>query len=145
MRLLILSLGLFCVSSFASSVKDDNCKSPISGISSSLMNDMYNTMRIDTDGLDKQKTTTELLFNEPVDDNLAHQYAMQDFRASPDGGTTAKDYFNIFSSYNPRNLIIKFTFFNHENKKDIFLVSAIVNDYECSVRYNGYIIVKREY
>jgi len=144
MKLLTFPLLFFCVSSYATSVKDDNCKSPISGISSSLMNDMYNSMRIDTDSIDKKKTTTELIFNEPVDENLAHQYAIQDYRASPNKGTTAKDYFYIFFSYNPRNLIIKFTFFKN-GKRDIFLVSALVNDYECSVRYNGYIIVKREF
>ncbi|WP_428945212.1 hypothetical protein ACQK5W_03765 [Pantoea sp. FN060301] len=144
MKLLILPLLIFSVSSFASPVKDDNCKSPISGISSSLMNDMYNTMRINTDSIDKEKTTTELLFNEPVDENLAFQYANEDYRASPERWTTAKDFHDIYSTYNPRNLIIKFTFFN-EGKKDIFLVSAFVNDYECSVRYNGYIIVKREF
>nr|WP_152540228.1 hypothetical protein [Pantoea sp. IMH] len=144
MKLLIFTLLVFSVSSFASPVKDDNCKSPVSGISSSLMNDMYNTMKIDTDSIDKQKTTTELLFNEPVDENLAYQYATDDYRATPDRWMTAKDYFDTYFTYNPRNLIIKFTFFKKE-KKDIFLVSAFVNDYECSVRYNGYIIVKREF
>lgn len=108
------------------------------------MADMYDIMRIDIDSIDKQKTTTELLFNEPVDENLAHQYAIQEYRARPERWLTAKDYFDTFFSDNPRNLIIKFTFFNKE-KKDVFLVSAFVNDYECNVRYNGYIIVKREF
>jgi len=52
---------------------------------------------------------------------------------------------NAFMEYNPRNLIIRYSFVNKEGKENILIGSSIVNDEECSVTFNGYITVKREF
>lgn len=110
-----------------------------------MMDEMYKSMRIDTNTIVKEKTTTELIANNPITERLATQYALKDYNESPDNWLSVQDYKRIFFEHNVRNLIIKFTFENKEKKHNIFLVSTLANDYECSVRFNGYIIVKREF
>ena len=76
---------------------------------------------------------------------MARQYASESYKKTPDKWLSIKDYIDTYTAYNARNLLIKFTFKNKENKEDIFLASAITNDSECNVRFNGYIIIKREF
>jgi len=42
-------------------------------------------------------------------------------------------------------LTVKFTYFNKDGKQNVFIASALVNDNECSVRFNGYLTVARAY
>jgi len=62
-----------------------------------------------------------------------------------DNFVSLEEYREIYHEGNPRNLIVKVSYENKESKHNIFLASSIVNDDECSVRFNGYITVKREF
>lgn len=42
-------------------------------------------------------------------------------------------------------VVAKYTYRNAENKKNIFIASSLQHKYECSVRFNGYLIVEREF
>lgn len=145
MNYLLFPLIIVSISCAAGHVKDDKCKVAISGTGIELMDEMHESMKIDMNSIEEEKTRTELIYNEPVDAVLARQYAAESYKKSPEKWLSAKDYMDTYTDYNPRNLIIKFIFKNKEGKEDIFLVSAITNDYECNVRFNGYIIVKREF
>lgn len=46
---------------------------------------------------------------------------------------------------NPMNIIVRFDYVNKENKHNITLASLVVSEAECSISFNGYIIVKREF
>jgi hypothetical protein len=126
-------------------VKDNNCKSAQSSTAIAMMDAMYHAMRIDTDTIISAKTKTELQENEPLSKILLSQYATEDYKKDADNWLSVQKYKEIYSADSPRNLIIKFTFVNKDDKENIFLVSAIANNYECNVRFNGYIIVKREF
>lgn len=145
MKYLLLPLIIVSTACIADPIKDDNCKAAISGTGIELMDEMHDLMQIDINSINEDKTKTELLFNEPVSHVLATQYANDSYMKKQKNFLSLKDYIDTFTEYNTRNLIIKFIFKNKEDKEDIFLVSAITNDYECNVRFNGYIIVKREF
>lgn len=140
-----MGLLIFSACSGAEQVIDDNCKSPISGTGIVMMDEMHNLMKIDVSSIEKDKTKTELLFNEPVSHALANHYANESYKKMKGEYLYVKDYIDTYTEYNARNLIIKFNFKNNLGKEDVFIVSSLVNDYECSVRFNGYIIVKREF
>lgn len=139
---LLIIVSTACVAGHA---KDDNCKAAISGTGIALMDEMHESMLINMNSIEKEKTKTELIYNEPVNAVLARQYAIESHKKTPEKWLSVKDYIDTYTEFNTRNLIIKFTFKNKENREDIFLVSAITNDYECNVRFNGYIIIKREF
>jgi len=143
MKYFILPLIIASTSAFSAQVLDNNCKSPISGTAVAMMDEVREKMHVDIKSIPSEGVTTELLFNEPVSDVLSQYYAEKTYEA--DNGLSISKYKEIYSEDNPRNLIIKFTLKNKEGKEDIFLVSAIANDYECDINFNGYIIVKREF
>ncbi|CAX58909.1 Putative shiga-like toxin A subunit [Erwinia billingiae Eb661] len=145
MKRLLLASIIFSCPAWADTPEDNNCKAPQSGTASIMMDEMSRSMRIDTDSIVKEKTTTELIYNNPITNRLASQYALQSYNEAPNNWTSLKSYKEIFSEHNVRNLIIKFTFENKEKKQNVFLVSTLASDDECSVRFNGYIIVKREF
>lgn len=145
MKHLILAFAIVTGTAFAETVKDDNCKVPQSATGIEMESLMDKEMRIDTSTIDEEKTKTELISNIAVSDLMAQQYAIADFNGDPNDWLKLKDFKNIYSQDNVRNLIIKFTYENKQKKQNIYLVSAFSNDYECDVRFNGYIIVKREF
>ncbi|WP_053145960.1 hypothetical protein [Erwinia billingiae] len=145
MKNTLLALTILTCPAWADTPEDNNCKAPQSGTGIIMMDEMSRSMKIDTDTIIKEKTTTELIYNNPITDRLASQYALKSYNEAPNNWTSVKSYKEIFSEHNVRNLIIKFTFENKEKKQNVFLVSTLANDDECSVRFNGYIIVKREF
>ncbi len=42
-------------------------------------------------------------------------------------------------------LTAKYTYFNQEGKKDVFIASGLINKDECSIRFNGYLTLAREF
>ncbi|MEI2267222.1 hypothetical protein [Erwinia sp. CGal63] len=143
MKYLLMILLVFSSFSGAAQVIDNNCKSPLSSTGMEMIDQMRDAMHIDPKSIVEKETTTELLFNEPVTDILSTYYAKVSY--DEDGSLPLNEYKEIYADDNPRNLIIKFTFKNKQEKENVFLVSAIASDYECNIRYNGYIIAKREF
>ncbi|NMP29574.1 hypothetical protein GW590_22245 [Rahnella sp. SAP-1] len=110
--------------------------------------DLMHAMRYDwgtNDDQDiiKSKTKITLIDNQPVSKLLAEQMAKKAIEnLDYDDFEGMK---NAFMEYNPRNLIVRYSFVNKEGKENILIGSSIVNDEECSVTFNGYITVKREF
>lgn len=147
MKMSLLIITLFSGFAFADATIDHPCKSPNSSTGIEMMEIMedHMGMGILIDSVDQRATRTELLANNKVTETMARYFARQDYRKDPDGWMSVKDYKKIYTEDDVRNLIIKFHYFNKEKKENIFLVSALANKYECGVRFNGYIIVKREF
>ncbi len=143
--LTIITFTAAIASSAAAEVKDNPCVVAQSAIGISMLDAMDKDMKIDVGTILHDKTKTELITNETVTYRLAEQFAVTDKKLANSKWLSLKDYLDIFSENNARNLIIKFTFENKSSQHDIILASALVNDNECSVRFNGYIIVKREF
>ncbi|WP_395489486.1 Shiga toxin A subunit [Cedecea davisae] len=143
--LIFIAFAAVIAGSAVAEVKDNPCVVAQSAIGISMLDAMDKDMKIDIGTILHDKTKTELIVNEPVTYRLAEQFAVTDKQLANNKWLSLKDYLDIFSENNARNLIIKFTFENKSSQHDIFLASALVNDNECSVRFNGYIIVKREF
>ncbi|QIX94947.1 Shiga toxin A subunit [Cedecea sp. FDAARGOS_727] len=143
--LTIIAVAVVIAGSAVAEVKDNPCVVAQSAIGISMLDAMDKDMKIDIGTILHDKTKTELITNETVTYRLAEQFAVTDKKLANNKWLSLKDYLDIFSENNARNLIIKFTFENKRSQHDIFLASALVNDNECSVRFNGYIIVKREF
>ncbi|MGV3345237.1 hypothetical protein ACGVWS_05635 [Enterobacteriaceae bacterium LUAb1] len=91
------------------------------------------------------KTTMTLLEKIKVTEEMAAFYASQSYRSEPKHFFPESEYQSIYLQSNATNIIVKYDYVNKENKHNITLASLIVNDDECSVRFNGYLIVKREF
>ncbi|WNJ78656.1 Shiga toxin A subunit [Cedecea neteri] len=141
----VTALATITMSNTVDAVKDNSCVVPQSSIGISMLNAMDKEMKIDISTVLRDKTETELVTNEPVSHQLVEQFAIIDEKQNPNMWLSVKDYINVYSESNARNLIVKFTFENTNRQHNVFLASALVNDNECSVRFNGYIIVKRDF
>lgn len=131
--------------SFATEAKPNPCTVPESAIGIGMMDAMDQDMRIDIQTLQRDKTKVTLLSNTAVSEQLAEQFAITDEKKSTNSWLSVKDYKKIYLEDNTRNLIIKYDYENKQGKHDIFIVSALVNDNECSVRFNDYLIAGREF
>ncbi|MBD8197967.1 Shiga toxin A subunit [Pantoea agglomerans] len=94
-------------------------------------------------GIERDKTTVEVLNLSLVSDALAHQFAQKDAKTGK--GLLLKDYFDIYHSNGAMNLTVKYTYTNVKGAKNVYIVSSILNNDECSVRFNGYLTLSREF
>ncbi|HDX7799126.1 TPA: Shiga toxin A subunit, partial [Escherichia coli] len=56
-----------------------------------------------------------------------------------------KSYFDSYYENHAKSIVAKYTYINNDRGKDVFIASGIINENECSVRFNGYIILSREF
>jgi hypothetical protein len=94
-------------------------------------------------GIERDKTTVEVLNLSLVSDALAHQFAQKDAKTGK--GLLLKDYFDIYHNNGAMNLTVKYTYTNVKGAKNVYIVSSILNNDECSVRFNGYLTLSREF
>ncbi|PLR30108.1 hypothetical protein [Chimaeribacter arupi] len=142
-RALIIALTL--TSSGLGAVEKNPCIVPHASIGIGMVNAMEQDMGIDARILQEDKTSAELIDNTKMTEILAEQFAVNEARREGKGWLSAEEYKKIYYNDNTRNLIVKYNYENNMGKHNVFLTSALVNDNECSVRFNGYIIVKREF
>jgi len=102
-----------------------------------------NDLGINLENIQNSKIVTEILSIAPVSDVFARQMAKADSASGK--GLSENDYFKIYHSNHVLNLIVRYTYTNDVGKKDVFISSALMNDEECSVRYNGYMTISREF
>ncbi|WP_435946385.1 hypothetical protein [Dryocola sp. BD586] len=100
---------------------------------------------VDPTSIDKSRTQAVIIANYPVTEALANQFSQDESTRRKSGWVSSDAYKKIFSEDNARNLTVKFTCFNKDGKQNVFIASALVNDNECSVRFNGYLTVARAY
>lgn len=94
-------------------------------------------------GIERDKTTVEVLNLSPVSDALAHQFAQSDAKTGK--GLSLKAYLDIYHNNGAMNLTVKYTYTNAKGAKNVYIVSSILNNDECSVRFNGYLTLSREF
>jgi len=93
-------------------------------------------------GIERDKTTVEVLNISPVSDALARQFARKDAQNS---NLSLKDYYSIYHENDAMNLTVKYTYVNAKGAKNSYVVSSLLNNDECSVRFNGYLTLSREF
>ncbi|WP_313571680.1 hypothetical protein [Pantoea piersonii] len=140
---------LFVSFSVVSSVKPEQCIPVKNHVGIATLFTMVEDFDIPIAQVDRSKTKTEILYTEPVNHELALIYGKKERILSggemSDDKATAEQYAEGFMWNNAKNLIVKYNFYNHQGKENILIISAFVSDTDCAVRWNGYVVVKREF
>jgi len=149
MKKIIISIALFFSFNAFPSVKPEQCIPVKNHVGKATLFTMAEEFDFPSSQVDRSKTKTEILYTEPVNHELALIYGKKERILSggemSDDKTTAEQYANGFMGNNAKNIIVKYNFYNHQGKENILIISAFISDIDCAVRWNGYVVVKREF
>lgn len=116
---------------------------------SSLFDAIKNDLNIDVAAIIKDKTKVEILDISPVSKVYAESLARMDYEKDKAKNKVAildkKSYFDSYYENQVKSIVAKYTYINKDKEKDIFIASSFMNADECSVRFNGYITLFREF
>lgn len=116
---------------------------------SSLFDAIKNDLNIDVATIIKDKTKVEILDISPVSKVYAESLARMDYEKDKAKNKVAildkKSYFDSYYENQVKSIVAKYTYINKDKEKDIFIAPSFMNADECSVRFNGYITLSREF
>ncbi|EBR4981440.1 TPA_asm: Shiga toxin A subunit [Salmonella enterica subsp. enterica] len=116
---------------------------------SSLFDAIKNDLNIDVATIIKDKTKVEILDISPVSKVYAESLARMDYEKDKAKNKVAildkKSYFDSYYENQVKSIVAKYTYINKDKEKDIFIASSFMNADECSVRFNGYITLSKEF
>ncbi|EEO5606929.1 Shiga toxin A subunit [Salmonella enterica] len=128
---------------------DYGCATVGASMESSLFDAMKNDLNIDVATIIKDKTKVEILDISPVSKVYAESLARMDYEKDKAKNKVAildkKSYFDSYYENQVKSIVAKYTYINKDKEKDIFIASSFMNADECSVRFNGYITLSREF
>ncbi|ECQ6421909.1 Shiga toxin A subunit [Salmonella enterica subsp. enterica serovar Amsterdam] len=128
---------------------DYGCATVGASMESSLFDAIKNDLNIDVATIIKDKTKVELLDISPVSKVYAESLARMDYEKDKAKNKVAildkKSYFDSYYENQVKSIVAKYTYINKDKEKDIFIASSFMNADECSVRFNGYITLSREF
>ncbi|CAH6140618.1 hypothetical protein AN2353V1_3355 [Citrobacter koseri] len=130
-------------------VQDYGCATVGASMESSLFDAMKNDLNVNLSTIIKDKTKVEILDVSSVSKLYAESLAKIDYEKDKARNKTEMlDEGSYFASYyenQVKSIVAKYTYINNDRKKDVFIASSLMNADECSVRFNGYIILSREF
>ncbi|ECR5820351.1 Shiga toxin A subunit [Salmonella enterica] len=128
---------------------DYGCATVGASMESSLFDAIKNDLNIDVATIIKDKTKVEILDISPVSKVYAESLARMDYEKDKGKNKVAildkKSYFDSYYENQVKSIVAKYTYINKDKEKDIFIASSFMNADECSVRFNGYITLSREF
>ncbi|EFU6420078.1 Shiga toxin A subunit [Salmonella enterica] len=128
---------------------DYGCATVGASMESSLFDAIKNDLNIDVATIIKDKTKVEILDISPVSKVYAESLARMDYEKDKAKNKVAildkKSYFDSYYENQVKSIVAKYTYINKDKEKDIFIESSFMNADECSVRFNGYITLSREF
>ncbi|EFS7732131.1 Shiga toxin A subunit [Salmonella enterica subsp. enterica serovar Senftenberg] len=128
---------------------DYGCATVGASMESSLFDAIKNDLNIDVATIIKDKTKVEILDISPVSKVYAESLARMDYEKDKVKNKVAildkKSYFDSYYENQVKSIVAKYTYINKDKEKDIFIASSFMNADECSVRFNGYITLSREF
>ncbi|EEJ2721187.1 Shiga toxin A subunit [Salmonella enterica subsp. enterica] len=128
---------------------DYGCATVGASMESSLFDAIKNDLNIDVATIIKDKTKVEILDISPVSKVYAESLARMDYEKDKAKNKVAildkKSYFDSYYENQVKSIVAKYTYINKDKEKDIFIASIFMNADECSVRFNGYITLSREF
>ncbi|EEN7824236.1 Shiga toxin A subunit [Salmonella enterica] len=128
---------------------DYGCATVGASMESSLFDAIKNDLNIDVATIIKDKTKVEILDITPVSKVYAESLARMDYEKDKAKNKVAildkKSYFDSYYENQVKSIVAKYTYINKDKEKDIFIASSFMNADECSVRFNGYITLSREF
>nr|VUD30983.1 Uncharacterised protein [Raoultella sp. NCTC 9187] len=132
----------------ASYADDLGCASVGASMELSLFDAISKDLKIDPAAIQRDKTTVEIINTATVSELYAESLAKRDHKESIDKGLATipvRDYFSSYYENNARSITAKYTYTNVRGMKDIFIASSLMNKDECSIRFNGYLTLAREF
>lgn len=142
-KLFLPALLLLFFLPITSAVEPHNCVFIGSSIDYTLRKMLSDQEGFDNQNLDLKDSHIELLDNVSVSNVMAKSLARADVVKFKH-----LDYANRLSDYknkNARNLILKYIYINKQGRANSYIVSAIVNDENCWLNFNGYLTLSREF
>ncbi|ECT7269777.1 Shiga toxin A subunit [Salmonella enterica subsp. enterica serovar Heidelberg] len=128
---------------------DYGCATVGASMESSLFDAIKNDLNIDVATIIKDKTKVEILDISPVSKVYAESLARMDYEKDKAKNKVVildkKSYFDSYYENQVKSIVAKYTYINKDKEKDIFIASSFMNADECSVRFNGYITLSREF
>ncbi|EHW6485319.1 Shiga toxin A subunit [Salmonella enterica] len=128
---------------------DYGCATVGASMESSLFDAIKNDLNIDVATIIKDKTKVEILDISPVSKVYAESLVRMDYEKDKAKNKVAildkKSYFDSYYENQVKSIVAKYTYINKDKEKDIFIASSFMNADECSVRFNGYITLSREF
>ena len=111
------------------------------GLTDAIVDDL----NISRDQIIQKNVSVEVILVSPITKVYAEQLAKEDYKKLDTHILSLDNYIDGYSTENTEVIIAKYTYRNARNQKNVFIASSLKNKYECSVRFNGYLIVKREF
>lgn len=145
-KVIVCLLAVIPVMSYA---QDYGCATVGASMESALFDAMESDLNINLSTIIKDKTQVEILDVSPVSKLYAGSLAKIDYEKDKARNKVAmldeKSYFDSYYENQAKSIVAKYTYINNDRKKDVFIASGLMNADECSVRFNGYIILSREF
>ena len=113
-----------------------------------LFNAILRDLQIDTSTILRNRTIVKVIDMSSVSKLYARSLAKIDYESAlAQGKATISEnaYFDTYYENYTQSLTAKYIYINNEMKKDVFIASSLMNKDECSVRFNSYITLSREF
>lgn len=110
-----------------------------------LADAIVHDLHIDRTALNEKETTVEVLDVSPVSELFAEQMADADYKSQTGVKLKKEDFFEGYYTHGAKSITAKYTFKNANGQRDIFIASSLLNNDECSIRFNGYLTLSREF
>jgi len=111
------------------------------GLTDAIVNDL----KINPGQIIRDNVAVEVLSILPISKLYAEQLADYDYKHQPLDVLDKEDYLEGYTTNDVKIIIAKYTYRNIKNQKNIFIASSLQNNNECSLRFNGYLIINREF
>ena len=132
----------------AISFAQPGCESVGASMETELFYKLSKELKIDTSGIDEYKAKVELINISPISKAYATYLAKLDNEESLSKSKLTLPESEYFSSYyenEVKSITAQYTYFNKDKKKAVFIATSLMNKDECSIRFNGYITLSREF
>ncbi|WP_241647782.1 Shiga toxin A subunit [Rosenbergiella metrosideri] len=138
-----LLLVMLSTQSFASN--NDGCAKIGASMYIGLTDAIVEDLSISRDQIIQKNVSVEVISVSPITKVYAEQLAKEDYKKIDTHILSLDNYIDGYSTDNTEVIIAKYIYRNTKNQKNVFIASSLKNKYECSVRFNGYLVVKREF
>lgn len=140
-----LSIALLIAFTANAKLTADECIDIHCSVGIDVTDAMLNDFGLKESDIVLEETKISLVYQEEVTKPMARHFALQDKKVPALAALPLVDLMESYTIDNPTNLILKFDYVNKAGKHNVLLSSHFINEGECTIRYNGYIIVKREF
>jgi len=145
-KALVILIAFLPMLSYA---KNYGCATVGASMEISLFEALSEQLSIDTSTIVRDKTQVKILDITPVSRTYAEYLARFDFNHYHGKDKTEDTYNSIFfPSYyenDVKSITAQYTWFNNKKKQAVFIATSLMNKDECSIRFNGYITLSREF